>query len=228
MTRLGWMVFGSIAGAVLLLILFLFFFPKPAPIPEVVEPTSENLEGQSIYASGEYGFTLRYPTASQIEESFSSTYRAPTSWRVNALGSATGTPLLAVIAYHVVNEKAYPRYYTALVRLGVSGYPKEVKNCEKPTTDQGEEALSDVELNGTTWKAFSFESAGMMQYVRGVSYRTLHNGLCYALEKIVAGSSYKDDPPSKADVSQTVLDQKYADLDRIVETMTFSDVKKGE
>lgn len=217
MTRFGWLVFTTLflilAGAVAL-----FFIPKPVPTPVPVstEPAvEEDLEGQSIYVSGEHGFTLRYPSSSRIEEPFSG------FWRVNAPASATGTPLLGIIGYETKSEKAYPRSYSALVRVAFSTHKDEVKNCEKPTAEEGEEALPDRTIQGTIWKAFSFEDAAMQKYVKGVSYRTLHEGKCFALEMIAKGSSYREEE-SAQDIPQETLDAAYASLDDIVESFAFT------
>ncbi|HRH24110.1 MAG TPA: hypothetical protein PK109_00775 [Candidatus Paceibacterota bacterium] len=218
MTKFGWLV---VLGVLLVLggiAAIIYFIPKTAPAPEPVEVGTENLEGQSIYASGEYGFTLRYPSKATVEEVFTPSYIIGTTWRANAI--ATGTPLLAVINYTTESDHSFPRNYTAMVRVGVS--VDEVENCEKVTPDAGETALPDREINGTTWKAFSFGDAAMMKYVKGVSYRVEHNGTCYALEKIATGSSYRDDPESADDISQDTLDAEYAALDAIIETFSFS------
>jgi hypothetical protein len=222
MTRLGWLVFGTFILLLAGVTSFFFFQPPPAPVPVVEETPTENLEGQSIYASGEYGFTVRYPAKAKIEETFSTFYHLGSYWRANALPQATGTPLLAVISYETKSENSFPRYFNALVRIGVSDDVAEIKNCEKVTPDQGETALADVVLNGTTWKAFSFQNAGMQQYVKGISYRVIHDGKCFALEKIAVGSSYQDDPDSPDDIPQATLDAAYEALDPIIQTFAFT------
>lgn len=217
----GWTLFAiilALAGAITAFILVANDTPPSAP---VVEEEVPNLEGQNLYASGEYGFTLRYPASARLEEAFSAEYHLAPTWRASARED-TGTPVLALVAYETESDSSYPRYYRALVRLGVSDDAADVSSCESVTPDSGEEALADVVLNGTTWSAFSFADAGMQQYVKGVSYRTVHNGKCYALEKIAAGSSYRDDPESGSDIPDEELDAEYAQLDAIVSTFTFS------
>ncbi len=222
MTKFGWLVFGAILLVIGGMTAFFFFIPKAAPAPEPVSVTDDTLEGQSIYVSGEYGFSVRYPSKAKIEETFSASYLVSDSWRANAPASATGTPLLAVIAYETKSDNSFPRSYAAMVRISVSEDKNEVKNCEKATPDANETALPDKTLNGTVWKAFSFEDAAMQKYVKGVSYRVLHERKCFAIEKLAEGSSYKDDPESADDVSEETLDGAYDALDAIVETFAFS------
>lgn len=215
-----------VVGVVILVIAgiasFVYLVPKQAVAPVPVETGNENLEGQSIYASGEYGFTVRYPSSATIDEKFLTTYHLAATWRANAPVEATGTPVLQIVGYQTKSENSFPRYYDAMVRIGVSKDAATVKDCTALVKDQGETVLPDKVINGTTWKAFSFQNAGMMQYLKGVSYRTVHDGTCFALEQLATGSSYRDDPDSPADVLQEKLDAEYEALGAIIESFAFS------
>lgn len=177
--------------------------------------------GQAIYTNGRYGFSVVYPETATVDYSFSPHYHLGSTWRANALSDATGTPIVAFITYQTESDHTYPRYFIAQVRIGASSDPKELAACEERTADQGETALPDVSLNGTIFKAFAFENAGMMQYARGVSYRALLNGSCIAIEKIQTGSSYREDPISPADIPDATLQAAYDALDGIVGSVTF-------
>lgn len=195
----------------------------PAPVAEVPATTTPSaLSGRSIYTNGEYGFTVTYPEAARLEEAFSPEYHISDAWRVNALPDGTGTPIAAVIAYSTESDHSYPRHFNAQVRIGASTDPDELARCLEAASEQGETPLPDANLNGTAWKAFEFGDAGMMQYVRGVSYRTVHEGACVAVEKMQIGSSYRDDPASEDDIADEVLQARYKSLDSIVESVTFA------
>jgi hypothetical protein len=183
--------------------------------------TMPTLVGQALFTDGEYGFTLHYPQELATDYTFTSFYHLPATWRANALPEATGTPILSVIGYRSASDHSYPRYFDAEVRIGASSDPREVARCEQAATEQNEQPLPDVVLGGTTFKAFSFASAGMMQYVKGVSYRTVHEGSCIAVEKIATGSSYRDDPQSAEDIPDATLDAAYASLDPIANSFAF-------
>ncbi len=202
--------------------LFLTVSQHTAITPGDTASTTPNLTGQALFSDGEYGFTIHYPDSYQTEYTFASFYHLPANWRENALPEATGTPLIAIIGYRSESNHSYPRYYDAEVRVGASHDPKEVARCLTASTDQGEEQLPDRILGNTAFKAFSFQSAGMMQYVKGISYRALRNGSCIAVEKVAAGSSYRDDPVSKDDIPQATLDKAYAALDSVVAAFAFS------
>lgn len=180
--------------------------------------STPDLSGLAIYTNGEYGFSLVYPESAIIENSFKSYYHLPSTWRVNA--EATGTPIVAVASYRIMNDHSYPRYFDTEVRVGVSSDPRELKQCL--IASNGESAAPDTKIGNTTFKTVAFQQAGMMQYAKGVSYRTIYKGKCYAIEKIAAGSSYRDDPASSADIPDTMLDTNYANLDTIVQSFSFA------
>ncbi len=188
--------------------------------PESTAGAAPIAVGDAIYTNGTFGFVVQYPESATVDNDFTSYYHLPSYWRANALPNATGTPVVSFTVYSTKSENSFPRYFAALIRVGVSSDKQEIAQCLKPTPNQGETALPDVSLNGTVWKAFSFESAGMQQYVRGVSYRSIHEGRCIALEKIAVGSSYRDDPASDKDIPQATLDAHYESLDRIVQSFT--------
>lgn len=195
------------------------------PVPVVTDTattTSDQLSGRSIYTNGEYGFIVSYPEAARLEEAFSPEYHLPATWRANALPDGEGAPIAAIVAYSTASDHSYPRHFTAMVRIGASTDADELSRCLDAADEQGEKALPDVNLNSTVWKAFEFGDAAMMQYVKGVSYRTVHEGACIALEKIQSGSSYRDDPVSDEDIADEVLQARYKSLDTIVESFTFA------
>ena len=155
-----------------------------------------------------------------METVFDSQYHLPATWRVNALTNASGTPVIAVVGYSTKSDTSYPRYFETEVRVGVSSDPKEIAACEK--VSNGEVAGQDAVINGVTWKTFGLQDAGMMQYLSGTSYRTVHNNVCYALEQVETGSSYRDDASSSLDISDAVLKEKFDALTTIIQSFSFA------
>jgi hypothetical protein len=156
----------------------------------------------------------------KTSKTFDMQYHLPATWRVNALPNATGTAIFEVIGYSTTSSSSFPRYFETEVRVGASADPSELAACDKPSN--GESSLPDKIINGITWKVFTMQDAGMMQYLQGTSYRTIHDKTCFALEKIETGSSYRDDPPSVADIPQSTLDEHFADLVPIIQSFTFA------
>lgn len=195
---------------------------KRSVAPPQQQNPSGTLEGQAIFTDGEHGFSIQYPDTYKTDYTFTTFYHLPAYWRSDADPDATGTPVIAIIGYRTQSDNSYPRYYTAEVRIGVSRDPKELARCENAATDHGETAQPDVTIGGATFKVFAFQSAAAMQYLRGVSYRTIHNGTCYAIERLATGSNYRDDPPSEQDISDETLMRSYDALDSVVQTFRFS------
>lgn len=192
-----------------------------APAPEMATSTPEVSEGLAIYTNGTYGLSVFYPQDSIVSYSFEPSYHLGTAWRANALPDVPGSPIVSIVPYSVQSEDSYPRYFNAMIRIGASEAPEELERCLKPATEQNEIALPDADINGTTWKAFSFESAGMMQYASGISYRTIHEGKCVALEQVRTGSIYREAVSSK-DIPEETLQAEYAKLDEIVRAVVFA------
>lgn len=203
---LGVIVMGAIA--------WWFGFREKTPEPEPVIPNIPQLsEGLSIYASGEHGFSIAYPSGARLEEG----YEGP--WRSNALPEVSSTNILSITTYSVENGSSYPRYYYTVVRIGFSEEPKEVAECLSPRN--GEKALSDVVLGDDTFKVFSFGDAAMMQYMRGESYRALYEGKCFAIETIARGSSYREETTA-TDIPEETLTAEYQKLGDIVMSFRFA------
>jgi hypothetical protein len=179
-----------------------------------------SLSGLSIYTNGQYGFSMFYPAQAKTETVFDQQYFLPNTWRVDAFSDATGTPIIAIVGYETKSSTSYPRYFETEVRIGASTDPHEVAACNSPTGD--ETSLPDKVINGVRWKAFVLQNAGMMQYLKGISYRTIHDNTCFALEQVETGSSYRDTKASSSDIPDATLDQHYNDLSSIVESFSFA------
>ncbi len=216
--------FAGLILIVTLLAAWVLWRGRTAELPE--EPLAPQAPGElgtfSIYTNGEYGFSVMYPESAVLDEEFDTKYFLPANWRYNALPTGEGEPVLALVTYAIESQDSYPRHFVTQVRIGASTDPAELVRCEQRATEQGEGELPDVTLNGTTYKAFSFQDAGMMQYVRGISYRTVHEGACVAIEKIQTGSSYRDDAASVKDISDETLQAEYEKLTGIIESFSFA------
>lgn len=193
--------------------------PKTATSTPQAATSTQSLTGMSIYTNGQYGFALFYPSSDVATSTFATYYHLPNQWRVGATRNASGTPVIAIIGYQTQSDTSYPRYFDTEVRVGVSGDQAELKVCNQ--VGDGELPQQPVTINGVQWGVYAFESAGMMQYVKGVSYRTIHNGKCFAVEQLETGSSYINDKPSPNDIPQSTLDAHYAALQSIVQSFSF-------
>lgn len=198
---------------------------KPSPTSTTTSTAATStppLTGMEIYTNGEYGFSIFYPQRYQATTTFTSFYHLPNTWRLGALPNVDGTPILSIVGHRIENAASYPRYFDAEVRIGANKDAKEVAACAK--VGDGELPKTPVTINGTEWSVFATQDAGMMQYAKSVSYRTVHNHTCFALEQIETGSSYRDDSASPIDIPDAQLDAYYADLAPIIQSFSFSDI----
>lgn len=186
-----------------------------AALPEPVEV--EDLTGQVIYASGEHGFIVMYPQSAYFYEGGAPDMEHSNEWA----HGREGFPVIAVMTYELERDFAFPRYFAVFVRIGVSDAPEDLASCTEPLTDQGEERLPDREIQGVTWSAFSFGDAGMGSYEKGVSYRTVHEGKCFALEKFEDGTLYREEPHPE-DKTEAELAFEFERLDPIVASFRFT------
>jgi len=165
MTRFGWLVASGVVIAALGIALLLWGFARQsAPkledgnLTPVVDYSSLN-----IHANGEYGFTVQYPASADVEDTFS---EGGLSWRVNV-----PDPGILIVRFTTTGGE---------VRIGASSNSSALESCEEagPSETQGE----PVEFGEALWQVFTFDELGTEDERRATSYRTLHDGQCFALE----------------------------------------------
>lgn len=183
-------------------------------------PVADGLYG---YANSEYNFTLRFPPTVTPQSYFTTFYNLASNWRLNAGQANQGKAVVAFPVFRLdqggeVKGKMYPLFYVAELRVGVS---PNVKECYATDIGYTNQKVTNVTINGVTFKKFSFQDAAMMKYIQGESYRTVHNNMCYVLEQIKHGSSYKDET-MKPGLSQATLDGYYNTVGKIVGTFKFT------
>lgn len=193
---------------------------KTTTIKTKVTPSNDGLSG---YANSEYNFTLRYPSNVVAQNYFTTFYNLASNWRLYASQANQGKavvsfPVSRIDQGDVATGKAYPLFFVSELRVGVSPNTKECYATDPGLTNQ---KITNVTINGVTFKKFSFQDAAMMKYVQGESYRAIHNNMCYVLEQIKSGSNYKDET-MKPGISQATLDSYYNTAGNIVETFRFT------
>jgi len=196
-----------------------FVFIKATPV------NNEEANSLNLYKNDEYGFEVSYPKSLTPDNSFTTYYHLSGAWRANADPESGGNLIVSIPVYRIESKTgvfmSYPLYFDAELRIGASSDPKDIENCLKEEPNyQGATSTIEV-INGVTFRRFILGSAGMMQYMYGVSYRIIHNNVCFAIEQLKVGSSYRDITTSSNDIPDSVLDSYYNKVGDIVKTFKF-------
>ena len=170
MTRFGWLVLSGFVIAALGIALLIWGFARQtAPLSPAENQTPVvDYSTLNIHANGEYGFSIQYPATARVQDALppDAERSDENEWRANA--AAPGTLVV--------------RFITSggEVRVGVSDDARALETCEKagPYEEAGEPAT----FGNATWQAFSFDELGTEDERRVTSYRTLHDGRCFAVE----------------------------------------------
>ena len=192
--------------------------PGTKPVGGVKNP-SATLE---YYNDTNNGFIIYYPRELKAESFTPFHLLSSTSWRVNASGLKRGTPVIAVPVFRVDNQaltkKAYPLFYGAEVRVGVS---TDIAQCYAKDDGYADQTITNVVINGVTFKKFVFNNAATLQSIGGASYRTIHNKKCYVIEQVKTGSRYMDEKMTR-EYTDAQLEAFYQKTTPIVMSFKFT------
>ncbi len=186
--------------------------------------TTGNVPGFYSYTNAVYNFSIQYPPKVQPLTSFATFHEIGNNWRLNAGQANQGKAVVSFSLFNIdqgpysTGKQTYPLYYTAEVRVGVS---PNIQECYTKDAGYANQVVTNVTINGVAFKKFSASDAGMQKYVQSESYRTIHNKMCYVIEQIRAGSSYRDE---KMTIGKTDAElMSYYNLgEKIVKTFKFT------
>lgn len=227
-----WLVFVSLLVVMVAVAVgYKFWFSvteQPAVIPVVNAPVvnAPAVNPLATYNNDQFGFQLSYAKELAPETAFKQFYALSSNWRAYSAPDSKGTPVVSIPVFRidhggVATGQPYPLYFSTEVRIGLSSDPKDVASCLQNDAGFTDQKVSDVVINGIPFKQFEIGDAAMMQYVKGVSYRTVHNNQCYAIEQLKAGSIYTD-PTMTPGYTEDQLNAFYQKGDAIVKTFTFT------
>lgn len=172
-----------------------------------------------VFKNDRYGFEINLERGLKTQMPFKMFYMLSNRWCYGADEKSKGQPIVSIPIYQVENKDAFPRYFSAEVRIGASADPEDVKNClKRPGTSMAASKVANI--GGLKFLAFPIAEAGMMQYVSGTSYRIIHNNTCFAIEQLKSGSNYRDQPNPK-DIPESVLDSYFQKAGDLIKTFKF-------
>lgn len=179
------------------------------------------------YTNRKYHFTLSYPSGLTPRSSFKRFYLLGTGWSAGQPGDHGGRAIVSIPVRRidhgsVATGKPFPLYFDAEVRVGVS---PDTGACyaTKNTVWRPKPALETY--GGAAFHVLTAEDAGMMQYMHIIALRTVHDRLCYSIEQIETGSSYRDNT-MKQGLSRSQLTAFFSEAGTIARTFRFTDQKR--
>jgi hypothetical protein len=198
---------------------------KPVTKPTGTTGSIPNTAGFYSYSNADHNFTVKYPAYVKFSSTFSTFHEVGNNWRLYAAPANQGKGITELTVFSVdqgqssaTGQQSYPVYFSAQVRISAG---PNVKECYTPDSGYTNQKITNVVINGVTFKRFSTSDAAMMKYVQAESYRTIHNNQCYVLEQIKSGSTYKDDK-MKPGIADSTLNAYYAMGETIIKTFKFT------
>lgn len=160
------------------------------------------------------GFRIDYPHDMASSTHFDSKYLAADNWKTYVRPGSTGSSVLMLTvpgSNHVT---------AAQLRIGISSNQDAVAQCTQPPSNADPASISKTTINGTTFTRFHAADAAMSHYLKVHSYRTVHDGDCYAIDLLVTGTHPQVyDPPRKPPFSHA---DAFAQLHQALEGFRFT------
>ncbi len=161
-------------------------------------------------------FSIAYPIDFQTDDNHST---APIDdWRIGTTGGQ-GLKLFTLTIPKVFEPQT--NFDEAVLSVGMSNNKKAITDCLAYEIGDGITATSTAMIDENLFIVFHSADAGAGNYYETTSYRTIHNGACYALEYTIHSSQIANYPASynlyqfdKAKIQDV--------LDRVVNTFKFS------
>ncbi len=218
-------LFGGLFILLLFLFISLYFLLKSPNNKSLNTKWDLSQVDLSTYKNTDYGFEISYPNYLIPEFKFKTFYHLSDKWNAEIFtDNSKGIPIISIPVYRIDSGngayKSYPLYYDAEIRIGASKDLEDIKNCLNPPSYLNVTSTNE-NINGEIFKKFQVEDAGMMQYLKGFSYRIVHNNICFAVERLETGSSYREEP-NPSDIPDSVLNGYFDKTQDILKTFKFT------
>jgi hypothetical protein len=137
-------------------------------------------------------FSIAYPLGFTVEDNYNST--ASTDWRLNA-GNTNGVKAVTITVPSLFEPQT--NLADSMLTVGYSANASAVSQCLVADPSGGpSEATSTAVINGISFTVFQSSDAGAGNYYQTTSYRTVHNGACYAIEYTIHSGQIANYPAS--------------------------------
>ena len=214
-------IFGIlVVMAVIVLIgYYVFKSPQTAVAPadnsqSGAQASDESADSSGVkYTDSMHGFSFSHAAVLAVAKSPAGT-TFDTPWRTNTqtLG------LLFVTGTITKSTQPKTNFSEAKLTVGESNAFDAISSCATP--QNGEIANGPVMINGVSFAKFTMGDAGAGNYYDTTSYRTVHNGRCFAIEYAIHSTSLGAYDPSQG-ISQFDKAKVIAPLEGAVQSFKF-------
>jgi hypothetical protein len=163
------------------------------PAPAVAASAGDRPSaGSRDFRSKEWGFHIDYPSEWTLQRDFDHGYLDNGAWKTYAAPGSKGT---SVLALSLPGSNAIT---AGELRIGVSNAADEVRRCIAPPDAVRPGSVGEAHIGDVAFAKFEAADAAMGHYLSVRSYRTVHDGRCYAIDLLVTGTNPQvyDPPPT--------------------------------
>jgi hypothetical protein len=185
-------------------------------LPAATLPPAVSAAGRPTprFTSLHWGFSIDPPAGWQVRRGFRGGYLASDTWKTYAAPDSHGTPVIALTVPGSNDVTA------AEIRIGASRAPEEVARCTKPPDAVRAVGTGQATINGIRFTRFDAGDAAMSHYLDVRSYRTVHDGACYAIDLVVYGTNPEVySPPATPPFTR---EQAFAQMRRVLQGFRFT------
>ncbi len=173
--------------------------------------TSTQSGGMSVFTDQGETFSFQYPSTFPPSDGGIGYTQG---WMYNS----TTTGLILATVTIPKSFEPNTNFAGAEFTVGTSPDPKAVSSCLSLQNPNGI-TPTQVTINGITYTAFSYTSAGVGNFYAVTSYRTIHNNQCYAIESLIHSTDINNYPPGQ--VSQFNGGEIQTLLQQIMQSFKF-------
>jgi hypothetical protein len=171
--------------------------------------------GWNIGRSDNYGFEIKYPSFISPLTTAPSAYLVGNGWTCRTESGSKGEVIASFVACQLLDEPSEEYSFNAELRIGANSNPNEVKNC----LNFWNMTPVDVNINGEELRRFETNDAGLGNRAGIDVYRTIHNNICFSIEKLEYGHLYDELEASSSPHYNYEYSQKYNSCRKITDQM---------
>ena len=188
--------------------------PAAASSASPTQRVTSAARSASIYTDTDWNFRIDVASDWKIEHDFAHGYLANDAWKTYAAPDSHGMPVVALIV-----PGSNP-ITSAELRIGASRDANEVARCTAPPDSVRAGSLHSERIDGAEFTTFEASDAAMSHYLDVRSFRSVHDGTCYAIDLLVYGTNPQVyDPPATPPFSK---EQAFARMRAVLQSFRFT------